>query len=123
MSKTGMTIKETIRYLQPIADSASLPRYADALNKAINAMKELEFTRNFIHEQGLTFALLNKWDEQKDHIADGGKKVHGLLRRVYEDSMGWVDICGNCKEVVDDPKNFCPHCGLDIRGEKYGKPI
>lgn len=118
-----MQLEEAIQYLQPIADSASLPRYADALNTAISAMEELEFTRNFIHDQGLVFALLNKWDERKDHIADDGNKVHGRLQRVYEDSLGWVDICSCCKSIVDDPKNYCPNCGEKMDGERNGKPI
>ena len=33
-----MTIEEAIKYLQPIADSASLSRYSEALNKAIDAL-------------------------------------------------------------------------------------
>lgn len=37
-----MTREEAIWYLQPIADSASLPRYAEALNMAISALKEQE---------------------------------------------------------------------------------
>ena len=35
-----MTREEAIWYLQPIADSASLPRYAEALNMAIAALRE-----------------------------------------------------------------------------------
>ena len=35
-----MSTKEVIDYLRPIADSASLLRYADALNKAIAALRE-----------------------------------------------------------------------------------
>lgn len=37
-----MTKEEAIWYLQPIADSASLPRYAEALNMAISALREQE---------------------------------------------------------------------------------
>ena len=37
-----MTREEAIWYLQPIADSASLPRYAEALNMAIAALREQE---------------------------------------------------------------------------------
>ena len=35
-----MTREEAIWYLRPIADSASLPRYAEALNMAITALRE-----------------------------------------------------------------------------------
>lgn len=35
-----MTREEAINYLQPIADSASLPRYAEALEMAIAALRE-----------------------------------------------------------------------------------
>ena len=35
-----MKKEEAINYLQPIADSASLPRYAEALNMAISALRE-----------------------------------------------------------------------------------
>lgn len=38
----GMTHEEAIWYLQPIANSASLPRYAEALGMAIAAMREQE---------------------------------------------------------------------------------
>lgn len=37
-----MTREEAINYIQPIADSASLPRYAEALNMAISALREQE---------------------------------------------------------------------------------
>lgn len=37
-----MTSEEAIWYLQPIADSASLPRYAEALNMAISALRKPE---------------------------------------------------------------------------------
>ena len=36
-----MTYAEAIEYLQPIADSSSLKRYSVALNKAIDAMREM----------------------------------------------------------------------------------
>lgn len=39
-----MTREEAIWYLQPIADSASLPRYAEALNMAIAALREQTVT-------------------------------------------------------------------------------
>ncbi len=35
-----MTKAEAIAYLQPIADSASLKRYSEALNMAIDALKQ-----------------------------------------------------------------------------------
>ena len=105
-----MQLEEAIRYLQPIADSASLTRYAEALNTAISAMEELEFTRNFIHDQGLDFALMGAWDKHKNHIADDGKKVHGRVQRVYEDSLGWVDRCSCCKTIVNGEERECPNC-------------
>lgn len=112
-----MSIKDSIQYLQPIANSASLPRYAEALNAAISAMREIEFTRNFIHDQGLDFALMGAWNDRKDHIADGGKKFSGRLQRVYEDSLGWVDRCIRCKTIVTGKEKECPNCGAKINLE------
>lgn len=138
-----MSIKDSIQYLQPIADSASLPRYNEALNVAISAMEEVEFTRQFIHDQGLDFALLNKWEEQRkrvaeagktireeidhirevakmvnqNHIAGDGKKVSGQLQRVYEETLGWVDRCKCCKTIITDTETECPNCGENMNLE------
>ena len=87
-----MTISEAIQYLQPIADSASLPRYSDALNTAIDAMQELEITREFIHEQGLEFSLIGVWDKYKNHIGTisqgRAQKRHGTEGRVTASDKG-----------------------------------
>ena len=48
-----MTRKEAIWYLQPIADSASLERYKEALGMAIAALREQETVTN---RNGLTNA-------------------------------------------------------------------
>ena len=37
-----MTYAEAIEYLQPIADSSSLKHYRVALNKAIDALREMQ---------------------------------------------------------------------------------
>lgn len=41
-----MTLREAIEYLQPIADSAQLAGYSEALAVAINAMREVESLRD-----------------------------------------------------------------------------
>lgn len=53
-----MTREEAIWYLQPIADSASLPRYAEALNMAISALREQENKRYNTHEVACIIAEL-----------------------------------------------------------------
>lgn len=63
-----MTKEEAIWYLQPIADSASLPRYAEALNLAIAAMKERE---------------QNKWISAKDRLPEPDTDV--LARCFYHE--------------------------------------
>lgn len=42
-----MTYKEARQYLQPIADSAEIPGYAAALEKAIEALEEKEGLKTF----------------------------------------------------------------------------
>ena len=36
----------------------------------------------------------------------------------------WIDVmqCSVCKEYIDGshPKNYCPNCGADMRGEEDG---
>ena len=56
-----MTKEEAIWYLQPIADSASLPRYAEALNMAIAALKEQDAT---------DINVWNKWISVKDGLPE-----------------------------------------------------
>jgi hypothetical protein len=62
-----VTKEEAIWYLQPIADSASLPRYAEALNMAIATLRE----------QGVTdINVPNKWISVKDRLPkEDGKYI------------------------------------------------
>lgn len=42
----------------------------------------------------------------------------GLLQRVYEDSLGWVDRCNCCKTIVNGDERQCPNCGSKMDGER-----
>ena len=105
MSNTKMTMDEAIQYLQPIADSASLPRHAEALNIAIDAMQH-----------------------QKDHVADDGKKVYAHWIEYRNPVIGRYFTCSNCGKDENHHTavkgRYCWNCGAKMDGEvEHGKPI
>ena len=79
----GMTHEEAIWYLQPIANSASLPRYAEALGMAIAALREQEE-----RSKGCEFCAETL--KRFDHV------------------LAVADYCED--DIVYEPR-FCPMCG------------
>lgn len=68
MNEEKSTLKEAIKYLKPIADSSTMPSYTKSLKALLNAAEELEFTRDFICNQGLEFALADAWNKRKLNV-------------------------------------------------------
>ena len=104
-----MTREEVIWYLQPIADSASLPRYAEALNMAISALREQEERSKGckaceMTTRGLTYKQIEYGALRGDFINDSsgmyiiryGGGAHSI---VCDDDGAEIDI------------EFCPMCG------------
>ncbi len=46
---------------------------------------------------------------------DAVEVVHGRWIKVFDDSAGWVDMCGKCKEFGDGTP-YCPNCGAKMDG-------
>lgn len=65
MNEQKTILKEAIKYLRPIADSSTMPNYTKALKTLLDAAEELEFTRGFIHDQGLEYALADAWNNRQ----------------------------------------------------------
>lgn len=67
-----MTREEAIQYLQPIADSAHMKRYSEALGMAISALREQEPVTN---RNGL-----NGWISVEDRLPEAEKEVLVLCK-------------------------------------------
>ena len=86
-----MTREEAIWYLQPIADSASLPRYAEALNMAIAALREQEERKATLIQQYIKVPEKPQWISVEERLPEPYKNVL-VWRDNYLDDSGCVGI-------------------------------
>jgi hypothetical protein len=68
-----MTRKEAIEYLRPIADSATLNNYQQALRLALDALEDVEELEEIVVQQTMqNTALVNKVLEMDARLAKEG---------------------------------------------------
>ena len=84
-----MTKEEAIWYLQPIADSASLPRYAEALNMAISALREQDATDTNVGHKTNADKFRSMTDEE---LADfftklASRQRNAILKQLHEKGL------------------------------------
>ena len=53
--------------------------------------------------------------EEMDDLINGMWEVYEVANTDEEQPIAWK--CPNCDEVVEVKYNFCPECGMDMRGE------
>ena len=101
-----MTREEAIWYLQPIADSASLPRYAEALNMAIAALREQPQWISVEErlpdaEQEVRVLCKASWNSRYRYQCQAFYEPKGMLRE--NSNYGWdYECCSEYSEEDDD---------------------
>lgn len=73
-----MTIKEAIDYLQPIADNAQLAGYREALDVAIDAMREVEHLREELEDERY------RHDRYVDYAVDRDRMIDKMKAEVEQ---------------------------------------
>ena len=88
-----MTREEAIQYLSPIAESAALPRYKEALGMAIAALKRVEFDP--FKTEPLTLEELKQMNGQPIW-------VQFLNKAVVDRADGWFILAetGKCEVLL-----------------------
>ena len=76
---------------------------------------EAEVLADHLIANGVTVRERGRWERDQVEWCDP-----------FVDSLPlWVDVmqCSVCKGYIEGShgKNFCPHCGADMRGEEDGK--
>ena len=80
-----MTRKEAIEYLRPIADSAVLPKYQQALRLALDALEDVEELEEIVVQQTLqNTALVNKVLEMDERLAMAQAERDVVTKRMIE---------------------------------------
>lgn len=52
-------------------------------------------------------------------VIDGfPEKEEGLLPDPYGDGVGWACKCGHGSHSTEQPPNFCPNCGIRLKGKQ-----
>jgi hypothetical protein len=81
--------------------------------KKYTAMKEeLEFTRKFIHSQGLEFAIISEWRKAgKSEPAAEEKRGHWIIRSYGhgDNATNWAE-CSECHVCGSPQWKVCPVC-------------
>ena len=74
-----------------------------------------------------SFARVKRHIEAAPDMVKRGEWINDAVEGFspFVDSLPiWIDVmqCSVCKEYIDGshPKNFCPHCGADMRGVEDG---
>lgn len=98
-----MTRKEAIWYLQPIADSASLERYKEALGMAIAALREQDVTDTNVGDKTNADHIRSMTDEE-------------LAK--FIPNWSYTDSC-KCGEHYVDCNNECEKCVAEWLQQPY----
>lgn len=80
-----MTRKEAIEYLRPIADSATLNNYQQALRLALDALEDVEELEEIVVQQTMkNIVLVNKVLELDNRLAMARAERDAVTKRIIE---------------------------------------
>ena len=125
-----MTYKEAREYLQPLADYTTIPKYAAALEKALEALEHVEKYKQ------LDIDLLKAKDDDICGKCTHQRHCDGKTCPGYIEGRGgemdgkWVDFpwtCedldwGSCPMMEGTPCHGCfdsGYCGFELKEEKW----
>jgi rubrerythrin len=97
-----------------------------ARNRVLDTESTLPYPNNLNPSYTRYVAQMNERTRLKHMIADAPTIEERKKGKWTHDGSKWVNrfICSECGyKLFNEPTNFCPNCGVDMRGEEHDRQM